>query len=112
MPNFDKRYKSDIIDEEDYKKNAYNLIYLKKAYHSKVFGGPIFNAMGNFRNPLRKNLYEVRNLIVGYFDLRHIRISNDRFVDIQIIISDPTHTDVTALGKIKKWHQKIQKLLK
>jgi hypothetical protein len=107
MPNFDLRYKSDIIDEYEYNKNSLNLIKIKKAYHSQVFGGPIFNAMGGFRNPLRKNLYEVRNLIVGYFDLRHIRISNNLFVDIQIIISDPTHTDITALGKIKKWHQKI-----
>ena len=79
---------------------------MKKGFMSKVYGGPIFNAQGGFRNPLRKNLYEVRNMCVGYFDLRNVRISNDRYVDIQIIISDPTHTDITALAKIKKWHQK------
>jgi len=46
---------------------------------------------------------------VGYFDLRNVRISGDKFVDIQIIISDPTHKDVAACKKIKAWHSKCIK---
>lgn len=88
------------------------MIYLKKAYQSKVFGGAIFNMTNGFRNPLRKNLYEVRNLLVGYYDLRNVRIENNLYVDIQIIISDPTHSDIMSLAKIKKWHQKVQKILR
>ena len=75
-------FKSDVIDEKEYNQNVINMILLKKGYVSKVFGGPIFNAQGGFRNPLRKNLYEVKNLVVGYYDLRNVRISGDRFVDI------------------------------
>lgn len=111
-PDFDKMYKNDIIDETDYKENMLSIIYMKKAFQSKVFGGSIFAMRGGFRNPLSKNLYEVRNIVVGYYDLRNVRISNDRFVDIQIIISDPTHQDVMALTKIKKWHNRVQKILR
>ena len=82
MPAFDRRYKSDMIVESEYNQNIDNLILMKKGFKSKVYGGPIFNALGGFRNPLRKNLYEVRNMCVGYFDLRNVRISNDRVVDI------------------------------
>ena len=90
-PDFDSMYKNDVIDETDYKENMLNIIYMKKAFQSKVFGGSIFAMRGGFRNPLIKNLFEVKNIVVGYYDLRNVRISNNRFVDIQIIISDPTH---------------------
>jgi len=83
---------------------------LKKAYSSKVFGGPIFRQEGKLRNPLNKNIYEVRNLFVGYYDLRNVRISGNKYVDIQIIISDPTHSDLAAYENIKAWHSKCIKL--
>ena len=47
---------------------------------------------------------------MGYFDLRNVRISDNKFVDIQIIISDPTHKDLAACKKIKAWHSKCIKL--
>ena len=53
------------------------MIYMKKAWTSKVFGGSVFTMTNGFRNPLRKNLYEVRNMLVGYYDLRNVRVSND-----------------------------------
>ena len=55
---------------------------MKKTYQNKTFGGSIFSMEGRLRNPLKKNLYEVRNLMVGYFDLRNVRISDDCYVDI------------------------------
>lgn len=77
---------------------------------SKVFGGPIFRQEGKIRNPLSKNIYEFRTLFVGYYDLRNVKISDNKFVDIQIIISDPTHKDVSALRRIKDWNAKCIKL--
>lgn len=55
---------------------------IKKAYSSKVFGGPIYRQEEKLRNPLSTHLYEVRNLLVGYYDLRNVRVSGNKFVDI------------------------------
>ena len=52
-------------------------------------------------------MFEVRNLFIGYFDLKNVKIEGENeFVDIQIIICDTTHSDIQALKKIRKWNSK------
>lgn len=76
-PDFEHLYVTDINDQVSYKNNLMSIMWLKKAWNSKTFGGSLFKLDGALRTPLNKNIYEVRNLMVGYYDLRNVRVSEE-----------------------------------
>ena len=85
---------------------------MSTVYNNSLFGGSVFDMKGAFANPLRKNLFEVKNELVGYYDLRNVSISKNQYVDIQIVISDLNNSNIKELDQIEQWHQKVKKNLK
>ena len=70
---------------------------MSTVYNSSFFGGSVFEMKGTYANPLRKNLFEVKNKLVGYYDLRNVTISKNQYVDIQIVISDLINSNIKEL---------------
>ena len=97
-----------------------------------IFGGPIFDPLivngyisftkepgmekledGGYaitrRNGLKKNLFEQKNQVVGFYSLDNIQVSETLFIDIQILITDPHVRKSRSLEKVKDWHDMCRK---
>ena len=54
-----------------------------------------------------KSLFERKNAVLGLYDLRRLQVSKKRYMDIEILITDPEVTKLAAFSKVTAWHNKF-----
>jgi len=111
------------VDLTKFKRNTDVMKNFEAGLSNGTFGGPVFHPLivngeiaprfkpgmeklegGGYaetrRNGLMTELFELRKEVVGFYDLRNIKVSKRGFLDIEILVTDSlVHSD-----RMAKWH--------
>ena len=101
---------------------------MASAFVNGTFGGPVFEPIivdgyisampgpdlekldgGGYavtrKNNLYSNLFRCKNMIVAYYNLLKVKLTDNQFVDIQILITDRSTSRHRNFCMLLDWHQ-------
>ena len=104
------------------------IVNMSSAFVNGTFGGPVFEPIivdgyisatpgpnlekldgGGYaitrKNNLYSNLFRCKNMIVGYYNLLKVKLNDQHFVDIQILITDRSTSKHRNFCMLRDWHQ-------
>ena len=100
-PDLSKDFTNDHKDISKMKDNEDAKSLILTGYNNPNFGGSLFDpfisskrirkgVIQERKNSLFVKIFEVRNMVVGFYNLRNVKVSNGHFLNIQLLITDPT----------------------